>query len=470
MMSGATLQEEYRRCMERGFRRGHAGVCTDPSLKERVWHSLLAEPELHSRLEGEDLLAVFAAALRGHLDLGEALRNLRKAFEVLELAAINLYFFPWRKEYATIKTFSGIYVHTLQGVLPEADITRSFGRLGYVQRDNLHLAISKLPPGPSLLCAACSFFAARVECEILGKLVEKLEPCLVSPEQLLQARRESDGTLEGCVTRLQRLVRWPRSRGEMGAEPVDGMDLYQESPEGQSPYRETSGAGMPFQHRLTPPEGTSGSGGSGGGSSSPRLTSRELHLWSPPQFLGHRSRLWAQGQDQPYSNGLPGPESPDLQTSFSFRSLRRELSRTSDTDSTAPLPEGRFLSPGVPYDSPDPQPHEANTQASPSTRGARSPQLSPMGARWAQGAGAAGTAAAHHELPCYHLHSCLCPGTLPASCCNTCRLLHGPGCEAAQQCRGNHRVEELHSEKQKRLWLKRTEVDRLLQEGGGAWQ
>lgn len=480
MTPSTALQEEYRRCLERDFRRGHAGVCTDASLKELLWRHLLEDPELHCALQGDDTFATLATVLRGQLDLGVALRSLCRAFEVLEQAAVNLYFFPWRKEFSTIKvsiaggarggglsqqtaglclgswgadaplslqTFSGVYVHVLQGILSEADLARCFHRLGYVQRDDLHLAISQLPSGANLLCAACGFFAARVECEILGKMVRELEPCGVSSDELLQARREAKGSLEGCVAKLQSLVRWPRGR-ELRAELADGLDLYQETQEAQSPYREPSGARVPSPHQLPLC-----------GRSSPGLRGREQLLHSPQGLAEDRSAFWALGQEQPYGNGLLGAEGPDPETSFSFISLRRELSRTTDTDHPA-QPGSWLLCP-----SPGSQPHGANGLASPPTRQPRSPQLSPAGLRRSP---AAGMAAA--EPPRYHLHLCLRPGALPSSCCTTCRLLHGSSCDVAQLCRSSHHLEELQSEKQQRLWLQRTEMDKLLHEGSGAWQ
>nr|XP_056718381.1 spermatogenesis-associated protein 2-like protein [Euleptes europaea] len=455
MSPGALVQEEYRRCLERDFRRGHTGVCTDSSLKQMLWRQLLEDPELHCALQGEDTFAMLAGALRGQLDLGVALRNLCRAFEVLELAAVNLYFFPWRKEFSTIKTFSGVYVHVLQGVLCEADIAKSFYRMGYVQRDSLHLMISQLPPGPSLLRVACSFFAAQVECQILGKILEELEPCGISSEELLQARREARGGLEGCVAKLQSLLRWPRGK-DFCVEPADGVDLYRESPEGQNPCGEPPGSRPPTQHQ--PPRYER--------SSSPRLRSKELRARSPQGLSEGRSKLWGSGQEQPCGNGLVAPEGPDLETSFSFISLRRELSRSSDTDYPA-QPGSRFLSPSPHYESPGPQPHGTGRPASPSARQLRSPQLSPVGLRRAQGLG---SGVAGPEPPRYHLHSCLLPGALPSSCCASCRLLHDSGCDMAQRCRSSHHVEELQSEKQQRLWLQRTEVDKLLQEVGGARQ
>ncbi|XP_015262201.1 PREDICTED: spermatogenesis-associated protein 2-like protein [Gekko japonicus] len=447
MNPGTVLQEEYRRCLERDFRRGHTGVCADSSLKQMMWRQLLEDPELHGALQGEDTFAMIAGALRGQLDLGVALRNLCRAFEVLELAAVHLYFFPWRKEFSTIKTFSGVYVHVLQGVLSEADIARSFHRMGYVQRDNLHLVISQLPPGGGLLRVAGSFFAARVECEILAKVVEEVEPCGISSEELLQARKEARGGLEGCVAKLRSLACWPRDKDFCG-EPADGVDLYRESPEALNPYCEPPGPRVPPQHPPAPYER----------SSSPRLRSKELLVRSPQGLPEGRSKLWGPGPEQPYGNGLMAPEGPDLETSFSFISLRRELSRSSDTDYPA-QPGSRFLSPSPHYSSPSPQPHGASSPASPSARQPRSPQLSPVVLRRAQGLG---SGVAGPELPRYNLHSCLLPGVLPSSCCGSCRLLHSSGCEMAQHCRSAHHVEELQSEKQEPLWLQRTEVDKLL--------
>lgn len=313
--------------------------------------------------------------------------------------------------------------------------------MGYIQRDNLHLVISQLPPGASLLRVAGSFFAARVECEILGKIVEEVEPCGISSEELLQARREAQGGLEGCVAKLQSLVRWPRGR-DFCTEPADGIDLYRESPEGLNPYCEPPGPRLPPQHPPAPYE-----------RSSPRLRSKELHVRSSPQGPSEgKSKLWGSGQEQPYGNGLMAPEGPDPETSFSFISLRRELSRSSDSDYPAQQPGSRFLFAS-------PQPHGASGPASPSARQPRSPQLSPVGLRRAHGPG---LGVASPEPPRYHLHSCLLPGALPSSCCGNCRLLHGSGCEVAQHCRSTHHVEELQSEKQQRLWLQRTEVDKLL--------
>uniref|UniRef100_A0A8C5S642 Spermatosis associated 2 like n=1 Tax=Laticauda laticaudata TaxID=8630 RepID=A0A8C5S642_LATLA len=418
MAAGPGLREQYRRCLERDFRGGRVGPCGDASLKELLWRRLLEDPELHRSLDGEDTLATLAAALRGRPEAQGALRGLARAFEVLELAAVHLYFFPWRKEFATIKTFSGVYVHVLQGVLPEADLARSFRRLGYVQQDRLHLVNSRRPPSANLLGAACCFFAARVECQILAKIAEELEPRVVPPDELLRARKEARGSLERCVAKLQSVTHWPRSR-QVRSDLAGGLDLYQESAEGHGFYREPAGSRLWGQEAASLSE-----------CGSPRL------LRQSPQPLAECRSEPPWSRESSCGNGLLGSDAPDLATSFSFISLRRELSRTSETDFPAQLgsPQPRSL-------------HLSPASLHSSTQG-----LSPEPAH-------------------YQMHSCLLPGALPDSCCNTCRLLHASSCDGAQVCRSRHHlVEELQSEKQQRLWLRRTEVDRLLQEGGGPWQ
>ncbi|XP_070617874.1 spermatogenesis-associated protein 2-like protein [Erythrolamprus reginae] len=442
MASGAGLQEEYRRCLERDFRRGHVGACSDAGLRERLWHRLLDDAELHGRLGGEETLPTLAAALRGHLDSKAALRGLARAFEVLEVAAVNLYFFPWRKEFATIKTFSGVYVHALQGVLPEAELARSFRRLGYVQQDRLHLVNSRLPPSASLLCTACCFFAARVECQILAKIVEELEPQVVPPKELLKARKEAKGSLDRCVAKLQNPTRWPRSR-ELPSDLSGGLDLYRESPEGHSFYREPAGS------RLWGPEASSLSE-----CSSPRLPRKSYQ----PLAESRSEPPWS--RESSCGNGVLGPEESDLATSFSFISLRRELGRTSELDFPAQL-GGPYMFSGLGgYESSDPPSQATSGPPSPPSRRSLG-QASPHGS----------TPGLSPKPVRYQMHGCLLPGSLPCSCCNTCQLLHVGSCDGVQLCRSlHHLVEELQSEKQQRLWLQRTEVDRLLQEGGGSWQ
>lgn len=108
MGSSALVQQEYTKCLERDFRRGHTGVCTDLALWDLLWQRLLEDPELHCTLRN-DVFATLASSLQGWDDLPLALRGLARAFEVLELAAVNLHLLPWRKEFSTIKVSVGVW-------------------------------------------------------------------------------------------------------------------------------------------------------------------------------------------------------------------------------------------------------------------------------------------------------------------------------------------------------------------------
>lgn len=133
-MGSSSLSEDYRLCLERELRRGRAGVCGDPSLRAVLWQILVEDFDLHGALQ-DDALALLTDGLWGRADLAPALRGLARAFELLELAAVHLYLLPWRKEFTTIKTFSGGYVHVLRGALSEDLLIQSFRKMGYVRRD-----------------------------------------------------------------------------------------------------------------------------------------------------------------------------------------------------------------------------------------------------------------------------------------------------------------------------------------------
>ncbi|KAM7101361.1 spermatogenesis-associated protein 2-like protein [Ciconia maguari] len=401
---GQEYRQEYRRCLEREFRRGRAGACSDPSFGERLRQRLRLEPALLGALQ-DDAPALLARGLRGRPDPGPALRGLASAFRLLELAAVNLYLFPWRKEFGTVQTFSGAYVHLLRPALPEADLVRSFGRLGYERRDPHRLAVSRPPPGPELAAAACGFFACRLECEILAEVVLRLRPRRLRAEDLLEARRLSRD-VEACVERLQQLG----TQREAAADCGDSVDLYRETPAG--------------------PEDT------GGKDAAPPALWRDPG--SPRGAQDVPERGWDRcGDGERRQEPLPSTGKPDPDTSSSSSSpplfQEQELSGAGSTLSTLAVGSRSPQVPRKPQDLPPAAPQEAP------------------------------------ELPCYQLHSCLRQGALPSYCCTTCQQLHAGTCAAGQACRSRHRGQELRSERQQRLWLQRTEVDKLLADASSPW-
>ncbi|XP_054125562.1 spermatogenesis-associated protein 2-like protein [Melozone crissalis] len=373
------FHREYRRSLQREL--GPAGTCPGPAVAERLRQRLQQEPALLEALQ-EDALALLARGLRDHPDPGLALRGLAGAFRLLELAAHPGEAPRWRgdgvgvprhlqpRSPLSLQTFSGAYVHLLRPALPEADLLRSLGRLGYERRERHRLAVSRLPPGPALIAAAVGFLACRLECEILAELALQLRQ--PRAEELLEARHRAGGA-KGWLEMLQDLGTQRRAAPDCG----DSVDLYQERPDS--------------------PEDM------GSKDTAPRA------LWRDPQDVPARD--WGR------CDSTLGPEPVG----------------STDPDTSSHL---------------FPQPELVGTSTSPQVVGEPrdSPQATP-------------------ELPCYQLHSCLQRGMLPSYCCSTCRQLHGGGCALGRACRSQHRGQELHGERQQRLWLQRTELDMLLARG-----
>ncbi|XP_062356243.1 spermatogenesis-associated protein 2-like protein [Cinclus cinclus] len=261
-------------------------------------------------------------------------------------------------------------MHLLRPALPEADLVRSLSQLGYERQDRHHLAVGRLPPGPTLISTAVGFLACRLECEILAELVPQLG--WPRAEELLEARHGARGA-KGCLEMLQDLGMQHRVAADCG----DGVDLYQEMPDN--------------------PEDTGGK--------DPALPA----LRRDPQDVPLRSWGRCDSTLRPEPGG-----SADLDTSSH---LFTEQEPVGTSRSLQVLGESRD-----------------------------SPQDTP-------------------ELPCYQLHSCLRRGMLPSYCCSTCRQLHAGSCAMGHACRSRHRGQELHGERQQRLWLQRTELDMLLAEG-----
>ncbi|NXA95938.1 SPA2L protein, partial [Melanocharis versteri] len=261
----------------------------------------------------EDALALLARGLRDHPEPGPALRGLASAFRLLELAAVNLYLFPWRREFGTIQTFSGAYVHLLRPALPEADLVRSLGRLGYEQQDRHRLAVARLPPGPALIASAVGFLACRLECEILAELALRLRrPCA---KELLEARHRAGGA-RGCLEMLQDLGTQRRAAAACG----DGVDLYQEMPDSlkDTGGKDTVPAALWRDPQDVPPTGWGRCDGALGpepvGSADPDTSS---HLF-PEQALvgaGRSPQVLGEPRDSPQDT----PELPCYQLHLCLR-------------------------------------------------------------------------------------------------------------------------------------------------------
>ncbi|KAF4101242.1 spermatogenesis associated 2-like [Onychostoma macrolepis] len=165
----------YQTNLERRIEKGDRSlVCRDESFCKEV-EMLLCNgnsQKIHN-LHGLDSLAVMEKSLHAFTSKSGqmGLEKLSKAFEVLELAALNLYIYPWRREYRLVKMFSGMFTHLIKPALTLHQAKELFGLLGYralSPNEEEELALnSKLVPADVLLSLACCFFTARMECQLL---------------------------------------------------------------------------------------------------------------------------------------------------------------------------------------------------------------------------------------------------------------------------------------------------------------
>ncbi|XP_007887468.1 spermatogenesis associated 2-like [Callorhinchus milii] len=189
------LRQSYEDCLP-----GPGGICNDDEVKRLTrLHLTQNSEECHDVLRN-DVFEIVANSLRGKRDLASALKLLIRAFELLELAAVNLAVFPWRKEFKTIKTFSGAYVHYLKPALCSEDLASIFKKMGYRLKDGFHLELRDSEPRESVK-RAFEFFSARLECEILLEIVEKGEHCVFSVNDLIQERILME-SIDKCVNEL----------------------------------------------------------------------------------------------------------------------------------------------------------------------------------------------------------------------------------------------------------------------------
>ncbi|XP_043562613.1 spermatogenesis associated 2-like [Chiloscyllium plagiosum] len=221
--------DQYKKLYEDGPS-GQNITCQDAELKGLVKQKLIERAADLALFLQDDMVEIISKSLHKTMNYTSTLKLLIRAFELLELAAVNLFLYPWRNEFKTIKMFSGAYVHYLKPAICNEDLIRFFKKMGYTLKDNLQLEIKDLPYSLELIRLAFEFFVMRIECEILLEIVIKLDHYQVSVDELLQERKLMEN-IDICVSKLKRLRATDRNLRENllkktpSAEDSVGKDL-----------------------------------------------------------------------------------------------------------------------------------------------------------------------------------------------------------------------------------------------------
>ncbi|XP_010882408.1 uncharacterized protein spata2l [Esox lucius] len=231
------LVELYQLNLEQRIVQGDSNlVCRDEELCEVV-EGLLRDgcsQDTHSLL-GLDPLRVMEDSLKTTLappvKSRVGLERLARAFEVLELAALNLYLCPWRKEYRVVKMFSGMFTHYVKPALSMQQVADLFGLLGYQASEDrcceeLRLRSPALPVY-NLLRLSCAFFAARCECCLLLSAIRPQARGVEWELNLVQERQKGHSLQVALDNTKRRLETVPEKENAPGLSVAEGdLDLY----------------------------------------------------------------------------------------------------------------------------------------------------------------------------------------------------------------------------------------------------
>uniref|UniRef100_F7CMQ6 Spermatogenesis-associated protein 2 n=1 Tax=Equus caballus TaxID=9796 RepID=F7CMQ6_HORSE len=124
-----------------------------------------------------------------------SLRALQSAFSVLETVGVNLFLYPWKKEFRSIKTYTGPFVYYVKSTLLEEDIRAILNYMGYLRE-----------LGETLQVKMVSFelFLAKVECEQMLEIHSQVKDKGYSELDVVSERKSSAEDVRGCSDALRR--------------------------------------------------------------------------------------------------------------------------------------------------------------------------------------------------------------------------------------------------------------------------
>ncbi|XP_053986960.1 uncharacterized protein LOC128880666 [Hylaeus volcanicus] len=123
------------------------------------------------------------------------------AWSAISLYAANLLAQPWRKEYRTLRTYSGYYKHEVEANLIGAELM--FEQMGY-KHTGLGVLTLEGPIDPDKVSSVSrDAIVAFVECQILKQIWESVsQNCTVSWLEVLEFRENHVGTPEQAIRAL----------------------------------------------------------------------------------------------------------------------------------------------------------------------------------------------------------------------------------------------------------------------------
>lgn len=133
-----------------------------------------------------------------------SLRSLRCAFSVLETVGVNLFLYPWKKEFRSIKTYTGPFVYYVKSTLLEEDIQVILNYMGYLPELGTVYKLRELVETLQVKMVSFELFLAKVECEQMLEIHSQVKDKGFSELDVVSERKSSAEDVRGCSDALRR--------------------------------------------------------------------------------------------------------------------------------------------------------------------------------------------------------------------------------------------------------------------------
>ncbi|KAM3923931.1 spermatogenesis-associated protein 2 isoform 1-T2 [Leptodactylus fuscus] len=132
------------------------------------------------------------------------LRSLHNAAAMLETIGINLFLYPWKKEYKNIKTYTGPFVYYVRAALIDDDIRHILNHMGYVQEQGTVYRLKDHVDTTQVKRVSFELFLARVECELLLEIYLQVKDKGYLEVDVVNERKNSNEDVRGCTDEMKR--------------------------------------------------------------------------------------------------------------------------------------------------------------------------------------------------------------------------------------------------------------------------
>ncbi|XP_004430340.1 PREDICTED: spermatogenesis-associated protein 2 [Ceratotherium simum simum] len=133
-----------------------------------------------------------------------SLRALHCAFSVLETMGVNLFLYPWKKEFRSIKTYTGPFVYYVKSALLEEDVQTILNYMGYVPELGTAYKLRELVETLQVKMVSFELFLAKVECEQMLEIHSHVKDKGYSELDVVSERKSSAEDVRSCSDALRR--------------------------------------------------------------------------------------------------------------------------------------------------------------------------------------------------------------------------------------------------------------------------